>query len=638
MAASRSNRLERPVDLARDHVLGDPEADITLVEYGSYVCAYCHAAHEVIGRLRERFGTRMRYVYRHLPLADREEATRAAELAEYASGTGGGFWAVHDALMERGPIFDERDLERLGGEFGVPPRDRRDPAAARAAAIRVREDASSGLHSGARVTPTFFIGDRRYEGAWDETALAEAMLRPPGQRLHAVSVDFARWAPSTGLLLLLMTALALVISNTPFGPTFESWWHAPFGLRLGGGAYLLPLIDWVNEGLLSVFFLVVGLEIKRELTVGRLATRRSAALPVVAALGGMVAPALLFLLVIPSGPLSAGWGTTIATDTAFAIALIVLLGDRVPLDLRVFLTAAAIVDDLVAIAVVALFYSGDIDARYIAASAVVTGSLVLLNRWSVYRALPYLVLGVVLWACLHAAGLHATLAGVVLALVTPTRPPANLPALMAQAEAVLDAESRLDDGAATRHGPSESALRALDAIHDRIESPASRVLRSVEPWSSYVVLPVFALANAGVAWSADLLGGHTRLVLAIVLGLVVGKPAGIVLGASLAVRLGVAVKPATYSWRQLLGAGTLAGIGFTISLFIAGEAFPREADFAAAKIAVFLASLIAGILGVVILWPKPRAERAVRSAPGVAATASAGDGGVPGDRRDLPTP
>jgi NhaA family Na+:H+ antiporter len=209
---------------------------------------------------------------------------------------------------------------------------------------------------------------------------------------------------------------------------------------------------------------------------------------------------------------------------------------------------------------------------------------------------------------------------------------------MAQAEAVLDAESRLDDGAATRHGPSESALRALDAIHDRIESPASRVLRSVEPWSSYVVLPVFALANAGVAWSADLLGGHTRLVLAIVLGLVVGKPAGIVLGASLAVRLGVAVKPATYSWRQLLGAGTLAGIGFTISLFIAGEAFPREADFAAAKIAVFLASLIAGILGVVILWPKPRAERAVRSAPGVAATASAGDGGVPGDRRDLPTP
>jgi NhaA family Na+:H+ antiporter len=293
---------------------------------------------------------------------------------------------------------------------------------------------------------------------------------------------------------------------------------------------------------------------------------------------------------------------TIATDTAFAVALIVLLGARVPVDLRVFLTAAVIVDDLVAIAVVALFYSAGIDAGYVAAAVAVTALLVALNRWNVYRPLPYAVLGVVLWLCLHAAGLHATLAGVVLALVTPTRPPANLHALMAQAATVIEAETSAAREEVMRHGASEPALRTLDSIHDRIESPASKLLRTVEPWSSYLVLPLFALANAGVVWSAEIVEGHARLVTAIVLGLVLGKPAGIAAGAWLAVRAGVAVKPASYSWRQLVGAGAIAGIGFTMSLFIAGQAFPREADFSAAKIAIFLASLVAGGVGTAILW------------------------------------
>jgi NhaA family Na+:H+ antiporter len=215
---------------------------------------------------------------------------------------------------------------------------------------------------------------------------------------------------------------------------------------------------------------------------------------------------------------------------------------------------------------------------------------------------PYAVLGIVLWVCLHAGGLHATLAGVILAVITPTRPPGNLRALIAQAETIIEAETRSAGDAVQRHGPSEPALRALDAIHDRIESPASKLLRGAEPWSSYAVLPVFALANAGVAWSAEVVAGHGQLMSAIILGLVLGKPAGILLTAWLAVRLGLAVKPATYSWRQLAGAGALAGIGFTMSLFIAAQAFPRPADFTAAKIAIFAASLLAGLLGVLLLW------------------------------------
>jgi NhaA family Na+:H+ antiporter len=218
--------------------------------------------------------------------------------------------------------------------------------------------------------------------------------------------------------------------------------------------------------------------------------------------------------------------------------------------------------------------------------------------------LPYAVVGTVLWVCLHGAGLHATLAGVILAAVIPTRPPANLRALLAQAEGVLRVEMKSAGEAVMRHGPSEPALQAMDVIHDRIESPASKLLRYVEPWSSYGVLPLFALANSGVIWSSDLFGEHGRLMAAIATGLVVGKPVGILAAAWLAVRLNMAEKPEAYTWRQLAGAGALAGIGFTMSLFIAGEAFPDPNQYAAAKIAIFLASVTAGLAGVGILWPR----------------------------------
>lgn len=608
MDARRASTLDRPVEPDRDHVLGPADAEITLVEYGSYVCAYCHMAHDVVRHLRDEFGDRLRYVYRHLPLAERAEATRAAELAEYVAETTGDFWPMHDALMRRGPLFARDDLDTLAAEAGVPERSAWEPAAAQQAAARVRADARSGLNSGARVTPTFFINGRRYEGAWDEVSLGEAMLRSLGHRIHAASVDFVRWGPSTGLLLLVMTLAALFISNSPAGGAFLAMWEQPLVIRFGEAGFGLSLLDWVNHGLLTVFFLVVGLEIKRELTVGRLATRRAAALPVAAAFGGMIAPALIFLLLAPAAYAHA-WGMTIATDTAFAIAVLVMLGDRIPVDLRVFLTAAVIADDLVAIAVVALFYSGALHVDWLAVSAVLVVCLVTLNRWSVYAALPYALLGTLLWFALHESGIHATLAGVVLAAATPTRPPANLGALLAQAQAVIDAETRLRGDAVLRTGPSEPALRALDAVHERIESPASKMLRSIEPWSSYFVLPVFALANAGLVWSTDVLAGRGRLVAAIVVALVVGKFAGIVLGARAATALGVAVKPAAYGWRQVAGTGALAGIGFTMSLFIAGQAMTGP-DYDAAKVAIFLASMTAGAFGIAILWKREPAAGA----------------------------
>ena len=595
-----ANRLDRPVDEKFDHILGPADAPITLVEYGSYACPYCRAANERIAEVRDQFGDRMRYVFRHRPLTGVELARRAAELVERARDPNR-FWDEHVKLMTRSETLTEDDLVSVARDLGVPADcgPPGDPAAIRAKA-RVDADEASAAASGATVTPTFFINGRRYDGPWDESALADAMLGTLGHRVRSAALDFASWGPSAGVLLLLATLVAVALTNTGLGPGFAAFFEQEFGFTFDGAGFSLSLLHWINDGLLTLFFLVVGLEIKREFTVGHLSGWRSAALPVAGAIGGMVAPAALYLLVIPPGPWSHGWGVPMSTDTAFAVALIVMLGPRVPVELRIFLTAAAIVDDLGAIVAVALFYSGELSLVYLMPAAVLVGALAMLNRSRVYTLAPYVAVGVTLWACVLASGLHPTLAGVILALFIPTRPPPNLTALTTQASAIIAGEAA---GAAEvlRHGPSVPALRALDAIHDRLESPADRLLRNAGARSSYLVLPLFALANAGVALRIDTFSGRERLMAAIIAGLVIGKPVGILAASALAVMSRLAVKPKAYSWAQLAGAGALAGIGFTMSLFIAGEAFRSEADFEAAKIAVFIASILSAVAGVTLL-------------------------------------
>lgn len=590
-----------PVDVSQDHVLGPADAEMTIIEYGSYACDRCHAVHEVIEELRNRFGDRMRYVFRHLPVRGSKDAVQAAELAEYAAQTKGQFWEVHEKLMERGPYFSPNDFEEIKKEFDLPDEESQSEKYARAK-TKLRNDVERARQSGVSITPTFFINGKRYLGAWDESSLADAMLGSLGHRIQSAAFDFVRWGPASGLLLGLATILALVLSNSAVGPAFLSFWENTFGFQWGSSSFNLTLLDWINHGLLSIFFFVVGLEIKREFTVGHLASFRSGALPVIAAMGGIMLPAILFAVLAPP-ELRHGWGIPIGTDTAFAVALIVLLRDRVPIELRVFLTATVIIDDIVAILVIAIFYSGALATSYLIASAVVVAVLFILNKIGVYKMLPYIICGVMLWFFLHEAGLHATLAGVILAVLIPTLPPANLNALLAQASVVIHEEDK-HSGEAMRTGPSEPAVRTLETIFSRIESPADKLLRSVEPWSSYVVLPIFALANAGVVWTSGVIQEYSQLMAAIIIGLVAGKAIGIVTASWIAVRTGIAEKPEAYTWRQLIGAGALGGIGFTMSLFIAGLAFPNEADYAAAKIAIFMASIIAAVIGTVILFPR----------------------------------
>lgn len=601
MQALPHNRLDRPVDDSFDHTLGPANAEITLVEYGSYACPYCRAANERIAEVRDQFGDRVRYVFRHYPLVGVELARRSAELAERAASPEQ-FWDAHVALMTRSPTLTEDDLRAVAQRLSLIIEDADEALqAAERARGRVDADITSAAASGVSVTPTFFINGRRYDGAWDTRSFTDAMLGTVGHRLRAAALDFADWAPSAGILLLIATGFAIALTNSAIGDAFTAFWQHELGFTFGASQFTMSILEWIDSALLTIFFLVVGLEIKREFTVGRLAHPRSAALPIAAAIGGMIAPALLYFLVIPSGPWSRGWGVPMTTDTAFAVALIVMMGRRVPVELRVFLTAAAIVDDLGSIVVVAGFYSGTLHLLYLLAAAAIVVALVAVNRARIYTVTPYVILGVALWACVHAGGLHATMAGVILAVFIPTLPPPDLIGLRAQASAILVAEAGRGHEP-LRHGPSLPSLRALDAIHDRLESPADRLLRHAGARSSYIVLPLFAFANAGVAITAGALRGHEPIMLAIIVGLAVGKPLGLVGASMLAVKLRLAVKPDEYSWRQLVGAGALAGIGFTMSLFIAGQAFPVASELDAAKIAIFAASVLSAIVGTAILW------------------------------------
>ncbi len=599
--ARETHWLDLPVSADRDHILGPDDAEITLVEYGSYACPHCRAANERIAEVRDQLGERMRYVFRHRPLTGSEIARRAADLVERGNDPRR-FWEAHVTLMTRSDTLTEGDLDAAAQILGISPQELDGASeAARRAVARVDADIASSYASGVMFTPTFFINGRRYDGPWDESSFADAMLGTLGHRVRVAALDFAGWAPSAGVLLLLATVLAVALTNSAMGPAFEALWHMHLGVTFASARFELSLLHCINDGLLTIFFLVVGLEIKREFTVGHLASLRSAALPIAAAVGGMVVPALLYIVLIPAGSWSHGWGVPMATDTAFAIALIAMMGSRVPVELRIFLTAAAIVDDIGAIGVVAVFYSGALHLGYLAAAAAAVVVLAMLNRSHVYRTTPYILVGTALWAFVYAGGLHATLAGVVLALFIPTRPPPNLKTLMMQSNTIMAVEAKHADEV-LRHGPSLEVLRALDAIHDRLESPADRLLRHAGARSSYLVLPLFAFANAGVAIRPEVLQGHELLTIALIAGLTIGKPLGLVLASALAVGFGIAVKPNEYTWRQLIGAGALAGIGFTMSLFIAGQAFPAASDFAAAKIAVFAASILSAVIGVAVLW------------------------------------
>lgn len=416
--------------------------------------------------------------------------------------------------------------------------------------------------------------------------------------------EFARIQASSGILLLLCTVLALVWANSPWAGTYTHLLETK--VTVGGGRFALSesLLHWTNDGLMAIFFFVVGLEIKREVLAGELSSLRQAALPIAAALGGMIVPALLYTALNAGGPGAAGWGVPMATDIAFALGVLALLGNRVPAALKVFLAAFAIADDIGAVLVIALFYTATINF-----TALVLGfgflTLAALANWSgIRRPLVYVLLGLVVWVAFLESGVHATVAGVLLAMTIPASARLDPAPFLARSRSVLDRFEQADRPSnILTNAERQAALHTLENAAEQAQTPLLRLEHALHPWVSFFIMPVFALANAGVPLGGGGSGAGilSPVPLGIVAGLVLGKPLGVTLFAWLAIRSGLAIKPQGVTWAHLHGAGWLGGIGFTMALFIAGLAFADPATLTAAKIGILCASLIAGVVGFALL-------------------------------------
>jgi NhaA family Na+:H+ antiporter len=410
---------------------------------------------------------------------------------------------------------------------------------------------------------------------------------------------FAHTESAGGVVLLACAALALAWANSPWAASYFHLWETHVGVRVAGRALDLSLHHWINDGLMAVFFFVVGLEIKREMLVGELSSVRQAALPIAGALGGMLVPALIYVAINAGGAGSAGWGIPMATDIAFALGVLALLGPRVPVVLKVFLTALAIADDIGAVLVIALFYTSDLAWSALLAGGVILGALIALNVLGVRRPGAYLALGVLLWLAFLQSGVHATVAGVVLAMTIPSRTRVHEEEFLAVARGAIeefDAACQPGETVLTNRAQQE-AIEALEHVSEGVQSPLFTMERKLHGAVAFFIMPVFALANAGVSLGGLLDALSLPVTLGVVLGLVIGKPLGITLFAWLAVGVGWATLPAQASWRTLHGVSWLGGIGFTMSLFIAGLAFSDASLLDSAKVGILGASLVAGIAG-----------------------------------------
>lgn len=372
--------------------------------------------------------------------------------------------------------------------------------------------------------------------------------------------SFISTATLSGFILFVVTVLAVFIANSSMGEAYSNLFASQVGLAFADKTYSMSLLHWINDVLMAIFFLVVGLEIKRDMLIGELSSVKKASFPIIAAIGGMVVPAIIYISLNPDN--ISGFGVPMATDIAFALGILMLLGNRVSMSIKVFLVTLAVVDDLGAILVVAIFYTSEIHYEYFIHAGLVYAMLLALNYFNVKRLLPYLVLGVFLWIFIHNIGIHSTIAGVLLAFTIPLKQKAN------------DEEN---------------------------DAPLIKLENALHNFSSFIIMPVFAFANAGVIIDFSTVLEYKIVVLGVALGLVIGKPIGILSFTYLATKLKLSVKPDSVTWNEILAVGFLGGIGFTMSIFISHLAFTNPDIVSSVKIGIFASSILAAIIGVILL-------------------------------------
>lgn len=417
-------------------------------------------------------------------------------------------------------------------------------------------------------------------------------------RLREPLGRFLRIEALGGIVLLSFSIAALVISNSPWATDFKHVWETPVGLQLGGLAFARSLRDWINDGLMTLFFFLVALELKRELVLGELKNPRMAALSIAAALGGMLVPAVLYLFLEWGRPGQMGWGTVMATDTAFVVGCLALLGTRIPQSLRVFMLSLAIVDDIGAILVVAIGYSRHVEWSALALAAVGIGVVHAMALLGLRGFSTYSFAGCLIWLAVDASGIHATITGVILGMMTPARRWVSDERLYAILDQVVAQPSGHETAGDTKD--RQTLQKAEIAVRETL-SPIERLEIALHPWISFVIMPLFALANAGLPLSTGDLGDSVTI--AVFLGFALGKPLGVFTFSWLAVRSHIAIRPPDLSWRLLAGAGLLAGIGFTMALFVANLGFSDDL-IDSAKLGIFLASVFSAVAGLALLrWP-----------------------------------
>lgn len=411
-------------------------------------------------------------------------------------------------------------------------------------------------------------------------------------------VRFAKLEAAGGILLLASTIAALIWANSPWEPSYRALWNLQ--VSVGFGRYLLSESshEWINDGLMSIFFFLVGLEIKREVLIGELSSLRKAAFPFVAALGGTIVPALVYVSVTHGSDAQKGWGIAMSTDIAFALGVLALLGRRIPISLKIFVTALAIVDDIIAVLVIALFYSEGIQLFSLAVGLAGVGLSFAANLLGIRKPIFYAVIGICVWCALLKSGVHATVAGVLLAFTIPARTYIDRDLFLQRGRQILSKfEAALPNSV-----EANSAIRSLESNCELVQSPLHRIEHFLLPWTSFLIMPLFAFANAGV----HVLGSGLHAIqhpaaVGVALGLFIGKPLGVFLFAWLSIKTGLAASPADLSLTQIFGASWLCGIGFTMSLFIANLAFGEGLLLDMSKIGILAASLAAGVCGSMLL-------------------------------------
>ncbi len=431
-------------------------------------------------------------------------------------------------------------------------------------------------------------------------------------QIFVVINNFLSKEAYSGVILFSAAIIAIIWANTPWSATYFNFWHTPVGLEIGSHIIDMELHQWVTDGLMTIFFFVIGLEIKRELIAGELSSKRKAAFPIIAAIGGMVVPFLFYISVnLQSDGIISGFGIPMATDIAFVLGFILILGKRVPLALKVFIVTLAVVDDLGAVILIAGFYTESLNLAFIGFAALILTALMLLNRIGIKELMPYLLFGIALWFFMEGSGIHTTIAGVLLAFTIPVHSKISTKQFVKICSFAVD---EVKKGESERKNilltpEQQDSLEYMANSYDAVQSPLVRLEHRLLPFSSFIVMPVFALANAGIQISGISQPILQPVSLGILLGLVLGKPIGIIGATYLGYRLGWVKKPSSCTWKHIIGAGILGGVGFTMSMFISNLAFDNPDTLTLAKLFIVGSSLLMGFVGVIYLWIISRSDK-----------------------------